>query len=65
MDNVGLLRVIPAINPYASTYELEPGEVFRTPEFIFTLSAEGTGRGSRNLHDWAAATSLRTVRPHA
>ena len=59
VDNVGLLRVIPAINPYASAYELEPGEVFRTPEFIFTLSAEGTGRGSRNLHDWARRYQLK------
>lgn len=53
VDNVGNLRVIPAINPYASTYELKANEVFTTPEFIFTLSNSGTGQGSRNFHEWA------------
>ena len=38
VDNVGNLRVIPAINPYASNYELKKDEVFTTPEFIITLS---------------------------
>ncbi|MYM12852.1 alpha-galactosidase [Muribaculum intestinale] len=59
VDNVGYLRVIPGINPYASTYELKAGETFTTPEFIFTLSYDGTGQGSRNLHDWARRYSLK------
>ena len=59
IDNVGNLRVIPAINPYASNYELKPGEVFTTPEFIFTLSNNGAGKGSRNLHEWARNHSLK------
>ncbi len=59
VDNVGDLRVIPAINPYASLYELKAGEVFRTPEFIFTLSYEGTGQGSRNFHQWARRYQLK------
>lgn len=53
VDNVGVLRVLPAINPYASDYRLKAGEVFTTPEFIFTLSDHGVGEASRNLHDWA------------
>lgn len=53
VDNVGGLRVIPAINPYASNYKLKAGETFTTPEFIFTTSSTGTGQASRNLHDWA------------
>ncbi len=53
VDNVGNLRVIPAINPYASVYELNKGETFTTPEFIFTLSQNGTGEGSRNFQKWA------------
>ena len=53
VDNAGNLRIIPAINPYASRYELKADEVFTTPEFIFTLSHEGTGAGSRNLQAWA------------
>lgn len=53
VDNVGSLRVVPAINPFASDYSLEPGQVFTTPEFIFTLSHKGSGLASRNMHDWA------------
>ena len=59
VDNVGYLRVISAINPYASDYLLKPGEVFRTPEFIFTLSQNGTGEGSRSLHNWARRYQVR------
>lgn len=59
VDNVGNLRVIPGINPYASNYELKADEVFTTPEFIFTLSYDGTSQGSRNLHDWARKYSLK------
>ena len=59
VDNVGNLRVIPGINPYASTYELEANEVFTTPEFIFTISYDGTSQGSRNLHDWARKYQLK------
>lgn len=59
IDNNGQLRLIPAINPYASEYMLKPGELFTTPEFVFTLSREGTGAASRNLHDWARRHSLR------
>ena len=53
VDNVGALRVIPAINPYASDYKLKAGEVFTTPEFIFAMSDNGMGEASRNLHNWA------------
>ncbi|MDO4180799.1 MAG: alpha-galactosidase [Bacteroidales bacterium] len=58
VDNVNNLRVIPAINPYASDYLLQPGTVFTTPEFIFTLSDNGTSQASRNLHDWARRYQL-------
>lgn len=59
VDNRGQLRVIPAINSYASEYLLKPGEQFVTPEFVFTLSRTGVGTASRNLHDWARLHSLR------
>lgn len=59
VDNVGNLRVIPGINPYASIYQLKAGDVFTTPEFIFTLSYDGTGQGSRDLHDWARRYGLK------
>ncbi|MDE6159130.1 MAG: alpha-galactosidase [Bacteroidaceae bacterium] len=53
VDNQNGLRIIPGINPYASTYRLNPNEVFVTPEFYFTYSFDGMGQASRNLHDWA------------
>ncbi|MCM1036140.1 MAG: alpha-galactosidase [Bacteroides sp.] len=59
VDNMGYLRVIPGINPYASVYELNSGDTFTTPEFVFTLSDRGTGQGSRDLHDWARRYSLK------
>lgn len=59
VDNVGNLRVIPGINPYASVFELNANETFSTPEFIFTLSYDGAGQGSRNLHNWARKYSLK------
>lgn len=59
VDNAGNLRVISGINPYASNYELKPGEVFTTPEAIFTLSYDGKSSASRSFHDWARRYSLK------
>ncbi len=53
VDNENNLRVISGINPEAADYTLEPGKVFATPTFIFTLSTQGMGKGSRDLHRWA------------
>lgn len=46
------LHVVAGINPYQSAYHLDPNTPFETPRFIYTLSFEGKGKGSRNLHDW-------------
>lgn len=59
IDNVNNLRVIPAINHYASNYQLNPKTTFTTPEFIFTLSDNGSSEASRNLHDWARRYQLK------
>lgn len=53
VDNNNQLRIISGINPDASNYLLKNGEVFRTPEFIYTLSQNGAGEGSRNFQRWA------------
>jgi alpha-galactosidase len=53
IDQRNGLRICSGINPFASEYYLQPGELFTTPEFIFTLSWEGRGQASRNLHRWA------------
>lgn len=59
VDNVGNLRVLPGINPYASPYILKAGETFTTPEFIFTISYDGTSQGSRNIQAWAREYQLK------
>lgn len=59
VDNANNLRLISGINPQASEYKLAKGEVFRTPEFIFTYSTEGVGRASRDFHDWARQYQLK------
>ncbi len=59
IDNVGTLRIVPSINPFASNYSLKAGDVFTTPEFIFTRSTNGTSQASRNLHNWARLYELK------
>lgn len=59
VDQYNRLRILSGINPYASEYALQPGETFRTPEFIFTFSAEGKGLASRNFHAWARRHQLK------
>lgn len=59
IDNVNNLRIISGINPYASIYELKPAEIFKTPEFIYTLSYKGVGKASRDLHTWARNYQLK------
>ena len=59
VDNRGKLRVISGINPYFSRYQVGKGESFRTPEFIFTLSSDGKGQATRNMHDWARRYKLK------
>ncbi|MDD3256270.1 MAG: alpha-galactosidase [Macellibacteroides fermentans] len=59
VDNHNKLRILSGINPYASEYTLKPGEVFATPEFIFTYSTEGKGKASRDFHSWARKYQLK------
>ena len=59
VDQHHRLRLISGINPYFSAYELKAGETFVTPDFIFTLSTQGRGQASRNLHRWARQYRLK------
>ena len=52
VDHNNCLRIVTGINPDASRYLLKRGDVFRTPDFIFTLSQNGTMSGSRDFHQW-------------
>jgi alpha-galactosidase len=47
------LRIIAGINPYASEYSLNPDQIFKTPSFIYSVSARGAGEASRQMHTWA------------
>lgn len=53
------LRVISGINPYFSEYELQSGTSFETPAFFFTLSHQGLGKASRDMHDWARLYQIK------
>ena len=46
------MHIVAGINPYQSAYHLKPNTPFDTPRFIYTISFEGKGRGSRNLQSW-------------
>ncbi len=53
VDPLNNLRIISGINNYASQYDLDPNETLETPKFWFTLSNQGKGEASRNIHNWA------------
>ena len=46
------MHIVAGINPYQSAYQLKPNTSFDTPRFIYTISFEGRGKGSRNLQKW-------------
>ncbi|MDD2476580.1 MAG: alpha-galactosidase [Dysgonamonadaceae bacterium] len=46
------MHIVAGINPYQSAYQLKPNMPFETPRFIYTISFEGRGKGSRNLQKW-------------
>ena len=54
----GQMRIIAGINPYASAWPLKAGEIFTTPDMVWTWSGEGAGQASRNLHRWARESQL-------
>lgn len=58
VDPADNLRIIAGINNFASAYNLKPGTDFETPAFVHTLSHEGKGKASRNLHNWARRHKL-------
>lgn len=59
VDHLNKLRILSGINHQESEYELQPNEIFRTPEFIFSYSTQGTGEASRNFHRWARKYQLK------
>ncbi|MCY1721557.1 alpha-galactosidase [Prolixibacteraceae bacterium Z1-6] len=60
------LNVLSGINPFLSEWKLKQGEIFTTPEMIYSFSAEGQGKISRNFHDWGRNYGLTGgYEPHA
>jgi alpha-galactosidase len=59
LDPKNRLRALCGINPLGEPYHLPPGEIFRTPAVLWTWSAGGKGRVSRNFHHWALRYGLR------
>ncbi len=53
------MHIVAGINPYQSVYHLKPNTSFETPHFIYTISYEGTGKASRNLHKWIRDNTLK------
>ncbi|MCT4586976.1 MAG: alpha-galactosidase [Carboxylicivirga sp.] len=53
VDGYDNLRFLSGINDYNSEYTLQKGKIFKTPSLIYTVSHNGTGLASRNLHAWA------------
>lgn len=52
-DRVDLLQIVAGIHNYASHYELNSGQNFETPKFIYTYTDLGKGQASQNIHEWA------------
>lgn len=53
VDETEMLSVISGAGTPGADYELKSGKTFQTPDMIYTFSAEGAGKASRNLHTWA------------
>jgi alpha-galactosidase len=53
LDPLNNLRIISGINNAGSAYRLDKNQTFTTPKFWYTLSSNGKGEASRNLHNWA------------
>jgi alpha-galactosidase len=53
IDSYKNLRLIAGINSYSSIYTLQKGETFKTPSLIYSISGNGAGQASRQLHTWA------------
>ena len=50
VDAVCTTRLLAGINEHEFSWEVKPGDVFRTPECVLVYSAEGLGAMSRTFH---------------
>ena len=59
LSPVGLVRITGGINPYCFLWELQPGEVFETPEAVLTVSTRGKNGMSQNFHRFVQKRIVR------
>ncbi|MDE3066985.1 MAG: alpha-galactosidase [Verrucomicrobiota bacterium] len=59
MDSDNHLRALCGINPSGEAVHLEPGRIFKTPAMLWTWSAHGAGRMTRNFDRWARRYGIR------
>lgn len=59
LDERGVLNVLGGMNPFASSFVLEPGKELTTPDMVLACSSKGRGELSRNLHDWSRRYALQ------
>lgn len=59
VDDQQKLNVLCGMNPYGSQYTLSANTVFRTPDFLYSYSAEGAGAITRHFHRWARKYGIR------
>jgi alpha-galactosidase len=58
-DNGRGVRALCGINPFASSYRLNPNQTFTTPTMIWVWSDQGLGDMSRKFHRWARDFGMR------
>ena len=52
VDKLGNTRVVSGISDYCFNWDLNQGEIFSTPEVVYTYTHHGIGQMSRNFHDF-------------
>ena len=58
VSETGNLDIVVGMNPFASSFILEPGEEIKTPEIIWSYSSIGKNRISQNFHNWSRRYAL-------
>ena len=54
------IRVVMGIHPDGFSWELGPGESFTAPEVVFSYSADGLGKMTRQFHDFFRSHLIRS-----
>lgn len=58
LDEWNHMNILGGINPFLSSYNLDPEKRLATPKMIYTYSDQGAGQVSRNFHNWSRKWAL-------